>query len=120
MGKSNRLIKAGRELYSQAVRRITGHNFLRRHNALTEYVDTSPLCRYCGDQAETSGHIITECEAFWKERGDSFLSYWLDPQSPTWRPEQLLKFLSLETIEWLEDDNSLTDRTMMDVSLTEG
>ena len=107
--KAKGLLKASRELYSRAVRWITGHNFLRRHNNITDYVDTSKICRYCKSHEETSGHIITECEAFWQERRDSFSSYWLNPQSPNWTPEQLQAFLSATSVAWLEDDNSPLD-----------
>ena len=109
LAKSKKLRRAKKELYSRAVRWITGHNFLRRHNNITDYVDTARECRYCKIQEETSGHIITECEAFWRERRDCFSSFWLNPQSPNWTPEQLQAFLSATSVAWLEDDNSPVD-----------
>ena len=62
------------------------------------------VCKYCEDAVETSGHIITECEAFWKERGENFFSFNLDPQSPNWTPNQLQGFLASPRVAGLEDE----------------
>jgi len=41
----------------------TGHNTLRRHLHLMG-LTTSPLCRKCGTEEETSAHTLCECEAW--------------------------------------------------------
>ena len=41
---------------------LTGHNTLRRHLNLTG-ITNSPLCRRCGQEDETSAHILCGCEA---------------------------------------------------------
>ena len=105
------ITKQSRELFSRATRWITGHNFLRRHNNITDMIETTKKCRYCKNQDETSGHIITECEAFWRERRDCFSSFWLNPQSPNWTSYQLMDFLGTPSVACLEDENDPTDLT---------
>ena len=41
---------------------LTGHNTLRRHLYLMGLTD-SPSCKKCGEQEETSAHVLCECEA---------------------------------------------------------
>ena len=41
---------------------LTGHNTLRKHLHLLGLLG-NPLCRRCGAEEETSGHILCECEA---------------------------------------------------------
>ncbi len=45
------------------VQLITGHNFLQRHKVIVQE-DVDPLCRSCGEDEETSHHVVAECPAF--------------------------------------------------------
>ena len=57
--KSKEVLKQNRKELSKYVRFITGHNFLNRHNLLVNpALDTSKLCRNCGEEEETGDHII--------------------------------------------------------------
>ena len=68
--ESYKALKMNRKNISVYVRYVTGHNFLNRHNNL---VDPSryptKLCRFCGEEEETSEHILTLCQRF------SFIRY---------------------------------------------
>ena len=41
---------------------LTGHKTLRRELYVTGLCN-NPICRKCGTEEETSGHILCECEA---------------------------------------------------------
>ncbi len=60
---SFKLLRKGRKEFSEAVQLITGHNFLQRHKVIVQE-DDDPLCRSCGEDEETSHHVIAECPAF--------------------------------------------------------
>ena len=45
--KAKLLIKENRATFSVVVRWITGHNFLKRHNAIIEPEPHDPKCRFC-------------------------------------------------------------------------
>jgi ribonuclease HI len=99
---SKALMDTSRENYGRLIRWVTGHNHLKRQNTIIDG-EGSKYCRHCESEPETSGHIITSCEAFCKERGDSFLNHWLNPQSPQWNVPGLLKFLSCNRVKQLEE-----------------
>jgi len=54
-------------LSRNSVRRIvalrTGHNLLRRHAKLMGIVKGNDICRKCGEEQETTEHILCECPA---------------------------------------------------------
>jgi hypothetical protein len=58
---------------------LTGHNIFRRHLHLIGLSD-SPLCRSCGAEAETSVHILCECEALASHRPAYLGSFFLEPE----------------------------------------
>ncbi len=58
---SFKLLWKGRKEFSEVVQLITGHNFLQRHKVI---VQEDPLCRSCGEDEETSHHVVAECPAF--------------------------------------------------------
>jgi ribonuclease HI len=103
--KSAELLKLNRTLYSRVVRWITGHNFLKRHMSLCQGKDEyiSPYCRLCKLKRETSGHLLTTCEAARPQRHKYFGAHVLDSQAPTWTPSQMMSFLQYETFQHLED-----------------
>ncbi len=57
------LLRKGRKEFSEAVQLITGHNFLQRHKVIVQE-DINPLCRSCGEDEETSHHVVAKCPAF--------------------------------------------------------
>ncbi len=58
-----KLLWKGRKEFSEAVQLITGRNFLQRHKVIVQE-DVDPLCRRCGEDEETSHHVVAECPAF--------------------------------------------------------
>ena len=68
------LLQNDRETLGRLVRYLTGHAFLRVHNAIVLTGLNPPpgdnSCRLCEDKVmkETPHHIITECERLWQWR----------------------------------------------------
>ena len=60
---SFKLFQKGRKKFSEAVQLITGHNFPQRHKVIVQD-DIDPLCKSCGEDEETSHHVVAECPAF--------------------------------------------------------
>jgi len=58
---------------------LTGRNTLRRHLHLIGLSD-SPLCRRCGEEEETSAHILCEFEALASLRHVYLCSFVLEPE----------------------------------------
>jgi hypothetical protein len=58
---------------------LTGLNTLRRHLHIRGLCD-SPICRKCGTGAESSVHILCECEVFFSLRHTYLGSFFLDPE----------------------------------------
>jgi hypothetical protein len=63
---------------SRAVTGLTGHNTLRRHLHLLGLLG-GPLCRRRGVKAETSAHILCECEALVSLRRTYLGCFFLEP-----------------------------------------
>ena len=57
---------------------LNGHHALRRHLPLME-LTSSPLCKRCGAEEETSLHTLCECEALASLR-HVYLGSFLDPE----------------------------------------
>ena len=58
---------------------LTGHNTLRRHLYILGLCN-NPICRKCGNEEETSVHILCECEALASLRHAYLGSFFLDPE----------------------------------------
>jgi hypothetical protein len=56
---------------------LTGQNILRRHLYLMG-LRNNPTCRKCGNEKETSDHILCECEALASLRDAHMDSFFLD------------------------------------------
>jgi hypothetical protein len=64
------ILRQNRDNFGRAIRWLTGHCFLNRHNHLLHPLEhPSPTCRACGQEQETSSHIICDYEAI------SFIRY---------------------------------------------
>ena len=68
-----------RTQYRAVIGLLTGHNTLRWHLYLLELQD-NPKCRKCGVKAETSTHILCECEALASLRHAHLGSFFLEPK----------------------------------------
>jgi hypothetical protein len=104
---SFRLIKLDRRDFSKVVQVITGHNFMKRHQALVGE-PTSPTCRLCDeDDEETSFHVIAECPALAGARRNLFGTHCLT-QPLNWS-HQMATFLRGESIghllDWEDPEN---------------
>ena len=81
---------------------LTGHNFLRRHEAL-QNPTVNPTCRLCGEEEETSWHLATNCPACWRERSEIFNWIELRDNIPEWSTLQVNRFLRVPIIADLLD-----------------
>ena len=103
------LFENPRDTIGQAVRYLTGHAFLRRHNAIVENGISPPpgdvSCRMCEDpdMDETPHHLITECEALCGWRSQTMGSFLLN-EYPTWDIQSLIKFIRHKDLILLETD----------------
>ena len=114
--KTKSLLVYGKEATSRFVRFITGHAFLRKHNAYVKYGrkpnQTLPFdeikCRMCGKSTEEPAHIIRECEAFFAERYEVFgcLEWHSDTE---WKVDQMMKFLAMPRVTNLEEEQDQAD-----------
>jgi ribonuclease HI len=102
IAKSNHLLRLNRDHFGRAMRWLTGHCFLNRHNFLLYPTETTdPLCRLCNMEDETSSHIICQCEALYLVRHYHFQEFLL-PLSPITYMKQLTSYLDDPRIYSLE------------------
>ena len=115
-GKTNALMKYGKESTSRFIRFITGHAFLRKHNAYVrhgkkeneEIPFEETKCRMCGKSKEEPAHIIKECDAFWQERLNVFGCFEWYPDRE-WSVDQMMKFLNKIRVKNLEDEEDTSN-----------
>jgi len=98
---SGGLLRLGRNSLSVVLQLIRGHNFLRRHNALVKS-DEEAECRLCGEDEETSFHIVAECPALARTRL-SVLGYFKLSEPLDWSVSKVLCFLRETSVEELMD-----------------
>jgi len=94
---------SSRRLLSGLVQLLTGHNFLRRHEAkVNNSQDTqAALCRFCDwGEKETTEHIIGRCPVFVLQRLEHFDSIIMEPPF-TWQLSHLLSYLRSTKLEHL-------------------
>ena len=72
---------------------LTGHNRLKRHEAILNKDENDSLCRLCEEDEESAFHIICECPALWRVRADIFLELRPLNNPPKWEVHQFMKFL---------------------------
>ena len=72
------LLALGRIELSKMIQLITGHNFLKRHEALVNKSEDAD-CRLCLEDEETSFHVIAECPALARQRQQTFGKCFLAP-----------------------------------------
>ena len=109
------LLKYDKNVLGRLVRFVTGHCFLRRHNAIIASGINPPprdeqifpqLCRLCGEEDETAIHIIAECNAFCEWRYSTLDEPLLDLFNPGWTVCGLAKFLTNRDIILLEAEDT--------------
>lgn len=96
------LKKGNRKFLSGMVQLITGHNYLKRHEALvndTEELEAA-LCRLCQEDEETSFHLVARCPALITARTQQFLDWKLD-EPFQWQVKTVLHFLRDSQLESL-------------------
>ena len=101
LSKSQQITKLSRVTLGKVIRAISGHDFRKRHEGLMKGITTSN-CRFCGNEEETSSHVINQCPRLAKKRMDYFRTPMGTEVNPTWKPEQLAAFLSDPTISEME------------------
>ena len=93
------------------MRFLTGHPFLRKHNAYVKYKkkpnQVIPFdevkCRMCGVSNEEPAHIIKECEAFSVERFEEFgCLEWHEDRK--WSVDQMMHVLNRTQVKDLEEE----------------
>ena len=90
--------------FGKAIRWLTGHCFLKRHNHLLDPINNpDPLCRHCKEEEETPWHIIARCGAFQHIRLQYFNLHEL-PENFEWEGHDLLNFLKHPSIDQIESD----------------
>merc|ERR1712110_908790 len=101
------IISSSRLIYSTFVQFETGHNFMARHQHLIDsnqkdYTGGStPTCRLCGTDEQTSAHIIAQCHTLIQLRVKYFKTEFLNPPYINLEKRALLGFLREAPIEEL-------------------
>ena len=101
--KSAKILSYGRATFSTLVRWISGHAFLRKQNHRAAMAE-SPTCRSCGQAEERADHVLLNCDGYFRERADCFLTVNIDAREPAWEVEQLVKFLRKPRVAALEEE----------------
>ena len=80
----------------KCIRWITGHNFLRRHQHIIDpETFSSPTCRLCYREEETSSHLIISCQKLAFTRDYYFESNMSSLAQPfPWHPHPLAEFIN--------------------------
>jgi ribonuclease HI len=102
LDKSQQITKLDRTKLSRLIRFTTGHNFLRYHNSNIDK-NMPKSCRLCHKNKEDAVHIITDCEALWRIRWDSFYQPFLNTPVE-WKVSQMIKFLQHHKVQDLENE----------------
>ena len=94
------LLRSPRPEFSLLVQLFTGHNYLKRHQAIIDQNDDNE-CRLCMEDEESSFHILAECPALAAARLSNFGLHAQD-SSPLWVPSQVISFLREANIDFLQ------------------
>ena len=105
------LVNSHREVYSMLVQLITGHNYANRHqfiidsnNGLVDPIRDKhlALCSLCGEDEESSLHLLAECSALMNLRLQVFGEHQLAPPFINLKKSQLVCFLRGAPIDALK------------------
>ena len=114
---SKHLLRLNRLDLGLVTQLLTGHNRLKRHEAIVTNSNEND-CRLCLEDIESSWHILGECPALWRERRHAFKLTGgvttLD-NPPKWKVYQLMSFLNNSVVaklnsgqDWLQSSQSET------------
>ena len=99
--RSRELFKLQRPAFSRMGRLLTGHDFLRKHEAITSEEPQSKICRLCKSDTESSWHILMECDALGAKRFNALgLHRLTDPPD---KFSNFIRWATSEHIAGLED-----------------
>ena len=82
-------------------RLLTGHDFLRKHEAITSEELQSNVCRLCKVDTESSWHILMECDALGAKRFNALNQHRL--ADPPDKFSNFIRWATSEHIAGLED-----------------
>jgi hypothetical protein len=111
LAKGKQVANLDRKEAGLYIRWVTGHNFLKYHKSLIDKGETNPMCRLCGENLESSSHLLFECPTLIAQR-----QYFLgnaETLDPTKIPVQtLLHFITFlsDIMENATDDTKDNDQ----------
>ncbi len=68
LAKGKQVTNLDRKDVGLYVRWATGHSFLNYHKSLIDKGETNPMCRLCGEDLESSSHLLFECPTLITQR----------------------------------------------------
>ena len=108
--RANSLLTYPKKLLGQAVRFITGHVFMKRHNKVLEHgtrnLPTEDIaCTLCGTEEETPTHLFLRCPRLTKIRAEVTGRYVIDDDTfHQYKVREMMIFMSDSRIRALEGD----------------
>ena len=105
--KTRKLLSLDRPRFSQLVRWLTWHAFLGLQNFRCGSTALS-YCRLCGQVPERADHLLLRCPCLQGLRASVFRAWTMDSH-PVWEIDWVVKFLSEEKVETLEDPTNSPD-----------
>ena len=81
------------------------HPWLHLQNHRADMSET-PVCRGCGLAEERADHVLLQCDAYFRERAECFLTTNVDPQEPAWEVDRMVRLLQRPRIAGLEEDET--------------
>ena len=102
--KANDMLKIrSKSTFSQLVRCITWFSGLKDYNYKIDPKNTlDPFCRSCGDEIESTAHLVANCPKLNWLRLEAFQCMQMDDGNIEWEVSQLAHFLSNKYIKALE------------------
>ena len=102
------ILRLPRIACGQMIQFMTGHNFLKRHQAIINKGGDS-RCRFCDKGEESTEHIMSYCDNFATLRQILFNDPYPQPPYDNLPLEQVLNFLRMAKINTLELPSSIKE-----------
>ena len=102
------LLRLPRVACGQMIQFLTGHNYLKRHQAIIDKTDCK-ICTFCGKGEESTEHIMSYCDAFATLRQLTFNDPYPAPPYDNLQFEQVVNFLKFAKINTLELFSSIRE-----------
>ena len=101
--KTRQLLALSRSDFSDAMRWITGHAFLRLQNhRVDEVAHPDTECRHCKESPERADHVLLRCKSLLWTRMWSFHTWSLDVSDHNWEVSNLVRFINTPVVKGLE------------------